>query len=227
MRLPSRRGSPLSGWVTGAILAITCIGFFPSVHASATQPKLASAADYHRYIDTFLDVKDFGTNYFEDGAADATVLFPEDTHAPYGQLRPAEPIVALLRLREKAFPLLIDCLSDARITRIHFDGNNMTTSMNVPLGYVCLDILMNFAAGKPVSDRNCADDGLGACMNNGFYFRPDDYYGCSKTECTLRPWVIVVQRNWRSQYLAHRLRFHNPYDALPVEEYKDLRSAPR
>jgi hypothetical protein len=190
----------------------------------ATQPKLASAADYHRYIDAFLDVKDFGTYYFEDGAADATVLFHEGTHAPYGQLPPAEPIIALLRLRERAFPILIDCLDDTRITSIHFDGNNMVHPVSVPLGYVCLDVLMNFAAGKPVSDPDCSDDGLGACMNNGFYFRPDDYYGCSERECMLRPWVIVVQRNWKNQFLARRLKFHNPYDKFPVEEYKELRS---
>lgn len=227
MRLQSRRGSALLGQVTGAILAIALVVFFPANCAPASQPKLASATDYHRYIDAFLDVKDFGTHYFEDGAADASVLFPEGTHAPYGYLMPAEPVVALLRLRERAFPLLIDCLSDLRVTSVRFDGNNMTRPMNVPLGYVCLDVLMNIAAGKPVSDPECSDDGLGACMKDGFYFRPDDYYGCSERKCMLRPWIAVVQRNWKNQYLAHRLKFRNPYDEIPLEEYKDLRSPPK
>lgn len=99
--------------------------------------------------------------------------------------------------------------------------------MNVPLGYVCLDILMNEVSGDPVWYPDCSDDGLGACVKNLFYFRPDDYYACTERTCMLRPWVLVVQRKWRSEYLAHRLRFHNPYDALPVDEYKELRTAHR
>jgi hypothetical protein len=82
--------------------------------------------------------------------------------------------------------------------------------MNVPVGYVCMDILMNVVVGRPVSDPGCSDDGLGACMNNGFYFRPDDYYECSEKNCFLRPWVLVVQRKWRQAYLSHLLKFHNP-----------------
>lgn len=223
MRLRNHPVFALRGSWINAVLPFAVLLFFLPISVSATQPNLASAADYHRYIDTFLDAKDFGINYFEDGAADATVLFPESTQEPYEYLRPAEPVIALLQLRGRAFPLLIDCLSDTRVTSIHFNGNNMVRPMNVPLGYVCLDVLMNFAWGKPVSDPDCSDDGLGACMNNGFYFRPDDYYGCTKAECMLRPWVVVVQRNWKSAYLAHRLRFHNPYDKFPVEEYKDLK----
>jgi hypothetical protein len=97
--------------------------------------------------------------------------------------------------------------------------------MNVSLGYVCLDILMNEVRGKPVSDPDCASDGLGACMSYTFYFRPDDYYGCFEKTCLLRPWISVVQRKWRNAYLAHRLRYHNPYDSLPVDEYKEFRTA--
>jgi hypothetical protein len=65
--------------------------------ATATQPRLASAAAYHRYIDPLLSVKDFKTHYYEDGAADATVLFPEgDADHPY--LLPAGPVIALVQL---------------------------------------------------------------------------------------------------------------------------------
>src|SRR5271166_4738312 len=101
MSLPSRCGPALHGQMANAILAVTLVVLFLANCASASQPKLGSAADYHRYIDPLLDVKDFGTHYFEDGAADATVLFPEDTHGPYDQLMPAEPIIALLLLKEK------------------------------------------------------------------------------------------------------------------------------
>jgi hypothetical protein len=190
--------------------------------ALASQPRLASIADYHRYIDPLLAVKDFKTSYVEDGAADATVLFPESPDHPYG--RPAGPVIALVRLREKSIPLLIDCLSDGRITSMHFDGNLMTQPMNVPAGYVCLDILMGVIRDSAVDDPDDCGDGFGACIHTGFYFRPDDYTRCwGGDSCLLRPWVTVVQRNWRAQYLAHRLRFRNPYDdPTYADVYKDL-----
>jgi hypothetical protein len=193
--------------------------------AGASQNQLSSSSEYRKYIDALLGVKDFGTHYYEDGAADATVLFPSSTTNPYG--RPADAVVAIVRLRQRSLPLLIDCLSDTRVTTVVFDGNRITKAMNVPLGYVCLDILMQTTEGNPVSDPECADDGPGACMNLGFYFRPDDYENCWKDECLLRPWVKVVQRNWKRQYLARRLRFRNPYDQLKIEEYKDLMTPQR
>jgi len=193
--------------------------------APAAPGKLSSNEEYHRYIDPLLDVNDFGTHYFEDGAADASVLFPQSNQAPYGYLKPAAPVLALVQLRERGLAYLIDCLNDGRMTKMRFDGNTITRPMNVPVGYVCLDILMGEVSGKPVSDRECSDDGLGACMSHGFYFRPDDYYACTQRDCFLRPWISVVQRKWRSEYLTHRLRPHNPYDAFPVEEYKQFRTA--
>ena len=103
--------------------------------------------------------------------------------------RPPDPVVALVRLGTKGFPLLIDCLEDGRLTIIEFDGNTITEAMKVPVGYVCLDILMGTTRGRPTSDPDCADDGLGACMNDGYYFRPDDYYHCVEPahSCDVRP----------------------------------------
>jgi hypothetical protein len=131
-------------------------------------------------------------------------------------------VIDIFELHSRSFPVLIDCLSDGRITNMEFDGNNTTKQMKVPVGYVCLDMLMAITWGKPVSEPECAADGLGACLNYGYYFRPDDYTNCWKTECDLRPWVKVVQRNWRKQFLAHRLRFFNPYNVMNIEEFKDL-----
>src|ERR1035441_5121003 len=68
--------------------------------ASATQPRLATAVAYHRYIDPLLSVKDFKTHYYEDGAADATVLFPLGD-ADHDYPLPADPVIALVRLRER------------------------------------------------------------------------------------------------------------------------------
>jgi hypothetical protein len=191
--------------------------------ASPKQPRLATTADYHRHIDPLLSVKDFRTRYVEDGAADDTVLFPGgDTDHPFP--RPADPVIALVQLGAKSTPLLIDCLTDGRMTSVRFNGA-MTQLTNVPVGYICLDMLMDTTRYNSVQDLDCADDGLGACMNPDFYFRPDDYTRCwGGDRCLLRPWITVVQRNWRNQFLAHRLRFRNPYDALQVDEYKDLRT---
>jgi hypothetical protein len=187
----------------------------------AAQPaRLSSSEDYRTYIDPLLRVTDFGIHYYDDGAADASVLFPSTESNPYD--RPREPVIALVRLRERSFPLLIDCLSDPRVTTARFDGSSITMPMKVPLGYVCLDILMEIVDGKPASDPDCADDGLGACMNEGFYFRPDDYSRCWPDVCDLRPWVMVVQRKWREAFLRRRLRFRNPYDVLRIPEYSDF-----
>lgn len=217
-----RRPRVFSASYSAFILIVLLILAFST--CSFAQEKLAGEAQYHRYIDALLHVEKFGTAYYEDGAADASVLFPESTQSPYGFLRPADPVIALVRLKQASFPLLIDCLSDGRLTRMRFGGNRTTSPMNVPVGYVCLDLLMGIVRGKPVSDPDCSDDGLGACMNFGFYFRPDDYYDCSDTSCMARPWVLLVKRNWKTQFLAHTLKFHNPYDALPVDEYRDLRT---
>jgi len=224
MNRPNHHGAPLAALTIRVVLLSSLAFFLLPKWAPASQKRLVPAAEYHRYVDALLEVNDFGAHYYEDGAADASVLFPESPQAPYDYKRPPEPVIALIRLRERALPVLIDCLDDGRVAKIVFEGNKLTRPMNVPVGYVCLDVLMNVAMGKPVSDPECADDGLGACMNYGFYFRPDDYYDCSDRECVLRPWVFVVQRKWKEQFLAHRLRFRNPYNSLDVDEYKEFRT---
>ena len=90
------------------LLILSCL-LFPE-WAPAESGKLATKLDYHRYIDPLLGVTDFQTHYYEDGAADASVLHPEASKPPYGQLSPPEPVLALVRLRERGIPLLIDCL---------------------------------------------------------------------------------------------------------------------
>jgi hypothetical protein len=211
------------GRVGSVWMLLFALNWPPSL-VSAVPAKLSSGEEYHRYIDPLLEVNDFRTHYYEDGAADATVLFPEGTQPPYGYLKPAEPVLVLVQLRERGLALLIDCLSDGRVTKMRFDGNRITQPMNVPVGYVCLDILMGEVSGRPVSDPDCSDDGLGSCMNRGFYFRPDDYFGCTERDCFLRPWVSIVQRKWKAEYLAHHLRSHNPYNTVPVEEYRQFRT---
>jgi len=188
----------------------------------ATEPpgRLSSGADYHKYVDPLVTVADFGIQYSDDGAADASVLFPRTDTNPYD--RPRDPVIALVRLRKRSVPLLIDCLSDGRVSTAQFNGTSITKPMKLPVGYVCLDMLMAVTPDRPVSDPDCWADGLGACMNEGFYFRPDDYSSCWKETCYPRPWVIVVQKKWRHAFLAKRLRFRNPYDGMRIPEYEEF-----
>jgi len=218
------RTRPRARWAfTFTLLAISTW----ALAASPPGAKLSTPDAYRRSINPLLAVTDFRIGYFEDGAADASVLFPQSSQKPYEYLMPVEPVAALVGLRDRGIPLLIDCLSDGRMTQMHFGGNTITRPMNVPVGYVCLDILMQEVQGSQVAGPDCADDGLGACMKNGFYFRPDDYYRCTERNCLLRPWVLVVQETWRKAYLAHRLRYRNPYDAIPLPEYMQLQTGAR
>ena len=119
-------------------------------------------------------------------------------------------------------PLLIDCLDDGRLTNVRFHASGSVKSKGVPLGYVCLDILTGVVPGEPISDPDCDADGLGACVNRGFYFRPDDYITCTEQRCIPRAIVAIVQRNWRRQFLRKRLKFYNPYDNTRIEQYKEF-----
>lgn len=204
------------------VVAALLTGALPAF--SALPVRLSNVKEYHRSIDPLIAVQDYGTHYIEDGAADASIVHPESPEPPYGYREPAPAVVDLIRLGAHGLPALIDCLSDGRRTKMRFDGNATTSAMDVPVGYVCLDILMSEVRGQPVSDPDCADDGLGACINDGYYFRPDDYYDCIRETFVPRPWVLVVQRKWRDAYRARRLRVRNPYDDLPVEEYAHLRT---
>lgn len=190
-----------------------------SVTAEVRRP-LSGAEDYRKYIGALVAVADFGIHYYDDGAADESVLFPHTDSNPYE--RPRSEVIAMLRLQSRGIPILIDCLSDGRQTSVQFDGNTVSRPIKVPVGYVCLDILMAVARGAPISDTDCSADGLGACMREGFYFRPDDYARCWKSSCELRPWVLVVQRKWRQAFLNKRLRFRNPYEGIDIPEYHGL-----
>jgi hypothetical protein len=187
-----------------AKIALWPMLFLGAGHYLAAQITLRSKADYIRYVDPILALRNFGIQYAEDGAADATVLFPPDD-------QPRDPILAVVRLGPKGVPLLIDCLTDGRVTAIRFNGRMLAKPMNVPLGYVCLDILIGITRSGVVHETDCADDGLGACIHEGFYFRPDDYSRCWPDRCLARPWVRTVQRNWRRLFLQKRVRFEDPY----------------
>jgi hypothetical protein len=185
------------------------------------QRRLSDPIAYKKYIDPLLDVNDFGIEYYDDGAADASVLLPNNIQ------RPVEAVATLVRLKTKAFPLLIDCLGDTRLTNAIFDGNTITTRMREPVGYLCLDILMHLSPGKPAWILECVDDGLGACMEPEYYFRPDDYYNCRRQNCQARPWVFLVQRKWKRAYRIHLVKFKPLHAVYSVDEFIEPKAEPK
>lgn len=179
------------------------------------------SAQYKKLIEPLLQVPDFRMHYSEDGAADATVTCPANND-PCPSPPPA--VAALMKNPRTTVPLLIDCLSDGRQTSVRFDGNTITRPMQVPVGYVCLDILMAWA-GKPIGDYGDCGDGLGACIDPEYYFRPDDYIQCWDESCYPRPWVFVVQRKWERTlksgllWTAIQNGSKNPYSFINAQRH--------
>jgi hypothetical protein len=187
------------------------------------QQSPARSKAYQSAIDPLVQYSGFGETYFEDGAADGTVLETklDKNNDPLPLPAPVKRIAAL---GAQAFPLLVECLSDARTTSATFSGGYSREPVKVPVGYVCLDILtQEIGFGPPVSYADCADDGLGACIHTEYFFRPDDYIPDGKERFIVRPWVLQVQRNWRKLLLQGRLTFRAP-DALRQEAAREHRS---
>jgi len=208
-----------------ALLVVLAICLCP-LSARAAHRRLSTPVQYHKYVDPLLAETDFGIHYYEGGGGDESVLYPLRNGNPYA--KPSEPVLAIVRAGVRAFPALIDCLSDGRMTTVPFDGNNITRKMDVPVGFVCLDILMHVAHG-PGIEANDGADGLGGSINTDFYFRPNDYANClpwpKMTRCDLEPWILVVQSNWSRLFRRGELRFHNPYDDWHIPEYAPYTSS--
>lgn len=130
--------------------------------------------------------------YSEDGAADATV-----TENPSREVR------AIVNLRSSAIPLLIAHLNDTRPTSAKFKGNP------VPVGHVCLDILTNIVSAPEILIKDCADDGLGACVGGGYYFRPDAFTRKGSGFVAGRE-VARVKANWQRAYRRGGVKFRYP-----------------
>lgn len=142
------------------------------------------------------------TVYHEDGAADATVTAKEDQNR---QDAPAA-VRAILDLGPRCIPLLIAHLDDRRLTKARFDGGRFAHApIVVPLGHVCLDILLNTTSGQTVHIRDCADDGLGACVRSGYYFRPDVLQGRGGVKA-----MRLAKSRWLRAYREKRVRFQYP-----------------
>ena len=178
------------------LLVVSCC----STQQSAKRPVAAPASQAYALLIDPLLTSNLQTDYYEDGASDATVTCPLGATV----CRPAAEVLALSRHLKQTTPTLIACLSDTRTTNATF------RSRRVPVGYVCLDILLARYVYEPVAEKDCADDGLGACIRPNFYFRPDDY-SCQQTVCIAKPNVLAVQHTWLRAFNLHKLRYSTKF----------------
>lgn len=149
-------------------------------------------------VDALVFAPDIGVTYSGDGAADATVL-----NDPV-----AEEVRSILALYEAAIPLMIAHLDDPRLTRVTFRRGDESEVL-VTVGHICLDILTGIVDAPDVTVTDCADDGLGACVKEGFYFRPD---ACDQVENVFvaKPIVADAKANWQRAYREGHLKFVYP-----------------
>lgn len=146
-------------------------------------------AGHNKYIDALVAAKDLRVTYVSDGVSDASVLS-----------FPVPEVRDVLTLGSDAVPLLIEHLDDTRLTAAIFNGHE-EGNKPVSVGHVCLDILIGSVDAPVAEIEDCADDGLGACVEEGFYFRPD--------ETSLKE-MEEVKVNWQRAYRDGKVKFAYP-----------------
>lgn len=142
-----------------------------------------------RYIDALISASNLNVTYSGDGAADASV-----TESPVPEVR------QIINLKAAAILLLISHLDDRRLTAATYVEQSGERK-RVPVGHICLDILTMIVKARSILVKDCADDGLGACVKAGYYFPP---YGRSRIA------MRKVKFKWQRAYRAGRIRFAYP-----------------
>ena len=133
--------------------------------------------------------------YAPDGAGDDTVMVL--SAGPDGRVAdPPSALKDIVLAGDDAIPLLIVCLDDSRPTTATY---GLKTQTRVPLGFVCLDVLLHIANG-PVHVDDCADDGMGACVKSDYYFLPD---APARSRA-------IVKRKWQELWDQKLLTFQRP-----------------
>lgn len=145
-------------------------------------------------------------HYGEDGAHDSSVLalYMKDADEASPPVKEVRDIVAM---KNKAIPLLIECLDDTRDTSATFTNRFSSSGQHfkVPVGHICLDILLNITNNPDIYDKECprGEAELGGCIKDGYYFRPDDYAPIGWE----RPIVRIVKANWLKSYRNGKVKY--------------------
>lgn len=139
---------------------------------------LCQTTDNHKLIDALVTMPDPGGVYYDDGAGDGSILRSGE-HKEYVLTKPLREVQDIVALKHDSIPLLIDCLTDTRPTRITFTPSrwaapNLSNPIRVPVAFVCLDILSEIVDQHPkIFDVDCSCDGMGAEYKPGYYFKPE------------------------------------------------------
>jgi len=140
------------------------------------------------------------TIYVEDGAADGHILLVKDD----------ENIKNILACKNKAIPILIDNINNKTESLVCFRGGiDETVIIPVTVGFIAQDILLNSNGwDKDITYSDCNDDGLGACVKNEYYFRPDRFFINDTKQISDR--VKQVKNNWLEAYKNNKFGFVSP-----------------
>jgi hypothetical protein len=167
-------------------------------------PTGCTTAELGAALDRVLQLKNLGPIYFEDAASDGSVVM-----MPPAYLVARPEIVPLLACEARAAAVLIEHLDDARLTSATFKGGaHWAHPVHVPLGVLCLDILISLSPfGSPVRDPKTENnDGLGAGVRAEYYFRPDEY-DIESGRYHPKPHVFAVKKAWQKALREGLARF--------------------
>ena len=184
------------------VTAVAAVAVCLAAGAAAQEPCSRQAVE--QALQRVLELKDLGAIYFEDAACDGSIVKqPPD-------LRYCRPQVApILQCAEKAAAVLIEHLDDVRPTTATFAGGaHRVHPMVVPLGVVCLDMLLSISTTASVTYDAASgnNDVLGAGVAPRYYFRPDSYT-TSNGRLSPLPIVLEVKANWQRALRAGQLKF--------------------
>jgi hypothetical protein len=174
-----------------------------------SSPKTSTTSS-EKLIDALVAAPNLYVQYVEDGGRDDSILAlyeNGDVNVPRQNPKEAKDIAAL---REKAIPLLIECLDDTRPTAATVSGGGYLTDkpVRVPVGHVCLDILTSIIERtnklifvEEPSDGFCGD------VKDGYCFRPDDYKAYNDGRFKARPIVRIVKANWQKAFRDGKIKY--------------------
>ena len=168
-----------------------------------------STSSNENLIDALVNTPNLYVKYVEDGAADGSVLAIYEDGSGNMTNSIAKEVKDIVALRDKAIPLLIEHLDDTRPTSATTSQGGYLTDkpIRVPVGYVCLDILINIVG---VKNRLIYSEeergGFGSEIKDGYYFRPDDYRIIGDI-FVVRPIVRIAKANWQKAYRDGKIKY--------------------
>lgn len=181
----------------------------PSQPPSVSFPKTSMTSN-EKLIDALVTAPNLYVQHVEDGGRDDSILALYENGDPNVPRQNPKEALDIVALREKAIPLLIECLDDTRPTSVTviFGGYLTDKPVRVPVGHVCLDILNSIVErDNRLFFVETPADGFCGDMQDGYCFRPDDYKFYTGDRFKARPIVRVVKANWQKAYRNGKIKY--------------------